>query len=83
MVILIKKKLKITLIIFTIIPTLSGVFHAFSGSYETYERIAKYGNFMVGIGGSATNDAGMGMARALGFKFYDKNGVEIHHGTPY
>lgn len=31
-----------------------GVFHAFSGSYETYERIAKYGNFMVGIGGVVT-----------------------------
>ena len=37
--------------------------------------------FMVGIGGSATNDAGMGMARALGFKFYDRNGVEISEGV--
>ncbi|MBR4402615.1 MAG: glycerate kinase [Flavobacteriales bacterium] len=37
--------------------------------------------FMVGIGGSATNDAGMGMARALGFKFYDINGVEISEGV--
>jgi glycerate kinase len=37
--------------------------------------------FMVGIGGSATNDAGMGMARALGFKFYDKNGVEVSEGV--
>ncbi len=32
----------------------SGVFHAFSGSYETYERICSYGNFMVGIGGVVT-----------------------------
>lgn len=32
----------------------SGVFHAFSGSYETYERIIRYGNFMVGIGGVVT-----------------------------
>lgn len=31
-----------------------GVFHAFSGSYETYERINKYGDFMVGIGGVVT-----------------------------
>ena len=37
--------------------------------------------FMVGIGGSATNDAGIGMARALGFKFYDKNGEEIKATT--
>ena len=31
-----------------------GVFHAFSGSYETYSRIASYGDFMVGIGGVVT-----------------------------
>lgn len=29
---------------------------------------------VLGIGGSATNDGGIGMATALGFKFYDKNG---------
>lgn len=29
------------------------------------------------IGGSATNDAGIGMAVALGFCFYDKNGHEL------
>ncbi len=32
---------------------------------------------VLGIGGSATNDAGTGMARALGFRFLDKNGLEI------
>ncbi|MCC0655991.1 glycerate kinase [Clostridioides sp. ES-S-0123-01] len=32
-----------------------------------------YRNFIVGIGGSATNDAGVGMLQALGFEFYDKN----------
>ncbi|CCL58616.1 glycerate kinase [Clostridioides difficile] len=32
-----------------------------------------YRNFIVGIGGSATNDAGIGMLQALGFEFYDKN----------
>ena len=30
--------------------------------------------FLVGIGGSATNDAGMGMLEALGFRFIDKDG---------
>ena len=29
--------------------------------------------FLVGIGGSATNDAGTGMLQALGFRFYDGN----------
>lgn len=33
--------------------------------------------FLVGIGGSATNDAGTGMLQALGFKFYDFNEKEI------
>lgn len=30
--------------------------------------------FLVGIGGSATNDGGLGMLRALGWKFLDKDG---------
>lgn len=30
-------------------------------------------NFIVGIGGSATNDGGVGMLQALGYKFYDEN----------
>lgn len=34
-------------------------------------------NFLVGIGGSATNDAGTGMLQALGFKFIDAQGNEI------
>lgn len=36
--------------------------------------------FFIGIGGSATNDGGVGMLRALGFKFLDKNGREIGAG---
>jgi glycerate kinase len=32
---------------------------------------------ILGIGGSATNDCGMGMATALGYKFEDKNGKEL------
>ena len=35
-------------------------------------------NFIIGIGGSATNDGGVGMLQALGFRFYDKNANEIH-----
>ena len=35
--------------------------------------------FLVGIGGSATNDAGTGMLQAMGFRFYDVNGEEIDH----
>jgi glycerate kinase len=37
-------------------------------------------NFIVGIGGSATNDGGVGMLQALGFKFLDLNGNEIPWG---
>lgn len=33
---------------------LHGVFHAFSGSYETYNRIKSLGNFKIGIGGVVT-----------------------------
>ena len=35
--------------------------------------------FLVGIGGSATNDAGTGMLQALGFRFYDGNGNLIEN----
>lgn len=34
-------------------------------------------HIILGIGGSATNDAGMGMARALGYRFYDLNHKEL------
>ncbi len=33
---------------------LRGTFHAFSGSYETYQRIKTYGDFKIGIGGVIT-----------------------------
>ncbi len=32
---------------------------------------------IVGIGGSSTNDAGMGMAQSLGVKFFNRNHIEI------
>ena len=34
-------------------------------------------NFIIGIGGSATNDLGMGMMQALGAKFTDTSGNEL------
>ena len=36
--------------------------------------------FMIGIGGSATNDGGVGMLQALGYRFLDKDGQTIEHG---
>ena len=50
-----------------------------TSTYGTGELIAdalKRGcrKFLVGIGGSATNDAGMGMLTALGFRFLDADG---------
>ena len=38
-------------------------------------------SFIVGIGGSATNDGGTGMLSALGFEFLDKNGEKIALGA--
>lgn len=35
---------------------------------------------ILGIGGSATNDGGAGMAQALGVKFYDNEGNSLPHG---
>ncbi len=37
-------------------------------------------DFIVGIGGSATNDAGTGMLQALGYKFLDYMGNELGQG---
>lgn len=37
--------------------------------------------FIMGIGGSATNDGGVGMLQALGFDFLDKDGNQIKHGA--
>ena len=47
-------------------------------TYGTGELIGKAmeigcKKIIIGVGGSATNDGGMGMAQALGVKFYDKN----------
>ncbi|MCR2822580.1 glycerate kinase [Lederbergia panacisoli] len=39
-----------------------------------------YRNFVLAIGGSATNDGGVGMLQALGMQFKDKDGNEIGYG---
>lgn len=45
------------------------------GTGELIKDAIKNGcrNFIVGIGGSATNDGGIGMLSALGYRFLDKN----------
>lgn len=37
-------------------------------------------DFLIGIGGSATNDGGTGMLQALGFRFLDRKGNELGLG---
>jgi glycerate 2-kinase len=36
-----------------------------------------YRNIVISLGGSATNDGGVGMLQALGWTFYDEDGVEL------
>ncbi|MDO4501318.1 MAG: glycerate kinase [Erysipelotrichaceae bacterium] len=38
-------------------------------------------NFVIGIGGSSTNDGGTGMLKALGYSFLDKDNKEIELGA--
>ena len=54
-------------------------------SYGTGELIADALNrgarhFIIGIGGSATNDAGTGMLQALGYRFLNADGHELNNG---
>jgi glycerate 2-kinase len=35
---------------------------------------------IIGIGGSATNDGGAGMARAFGYRFFDRDGQDLPEG---
>lgn len=37
--------------------------------------------FVIGIGGSATNDGGVGMLQALGFEFLDESGNQVELGA--
>lgn len=54
-------------------------------TYGTGELLKKAmdmgcGDIYIGIGGSATNDGGIGMAQALGAHFLDKSGEEVGFG---
>lgn len=40
-----------------------------------------YRHFLIGLGGSATNDGGIGMLSALGYRFYDQNGHLCIYGA--
>ena len=61
----------------------SGRFHPFEldtfGVGQLLIQLGQAGvkTCIAGIGGSATNDAGFGMARALGWKFFDEDGQDI------
>jgi glycerate kinase len=45
---------------------------------DAVQKGAKH--LIIGIGGSATNDGGVGMAQALGVKFLDSEGAELSYG---
>ncbi|MDV2582755.1 glycerate kinase [Alkalibacillus haloalkaliphilus] len=54
----------------------------FTTSYGLGELVKKaldvgYRQLLIGLGGSATNDGGLGMLQALGAKFYDENNHEV------
>lgn len=52
------------------------------GTGELIRRALDLGcnHLIIGIGGSATNDGGMGMAQALGFRFLDAEGAPLGPG---
>lgn len=53
------------------------------GVGEVIKDAIAYGcrNFIVGIGGSATNDGGIGMLQALGFDILDEEGKQVSYGA--
>ncbi len=56
-------------------PLLTSTFGTGELISDAIKKGAKH--IILGVGGSATNDAGMGMAKALGFRFYDTQGNEL------
>ncbi|MCX7866726.1 MAG: glycerate kinase [Limisphaera sp.] len=64
-----------------------GRFHPFeldtSGLGALLRRVARSGasRVLLGLGGSATNDGGFGLGRALGWRFYDRRGRELLRWT--
>src|SRR3989440_5819137 len=57
------------------ITTTYGVGELLQHAYDAGAR-----HFVVGIGGSATNDGGAGMAQALGYHLLDERGLELPPG---
>jgi glycerate kinase len=53
------------------------------GVGEVLHRAARAGTrrCLIGIGGSATNDGGFGLARALGWRFFNRSGTELTRWT--
>jgi glycerate kinase len=54
----------------------------FTTSYGLGEMIKQvmddeYDKILIGLGGSATNDGGLGMFQALGARFYNQSGIEV------
>jgi glycerate kinase len=64
-----------------------GRFHPFdldtTGVAKLIQSALKAGatTCLLGVGGSATNDGGFGMARALGWKFKDRDGLDLERWT--
>ncbi|MDP6960684.1 MAG: glycerate kinase [Dehalococcoidia bacterium] len=50
------------------------------GQLFTQALDAGFSNFIIGVGGSATNDGGAGMIQAMGGNLADKNGEELPRG---
>jgi len=59
-------------------PTLTSTFG--TGELIRHALDAGHRKIIIGIGGSATNDGGAGMAKALGARFLDKMGQELPCG---
>lgn len=60
----------------------------FTSTYGSGEMVRAaldqgYRKFIIGIGGSATNDGGAGMIQALGGKFLDKEGIALPPGGKF
>jgi glycerate kinase len=59
-------------------PLLTNTYGTGELIHNAFERGCR--KFILGIGGSATNDGGMGMAQALGVRFLDEAGSELPPG---
>ena len=69
----------------TLVPReqLNPLYASTAGVGEVIRDAIKKGcrRFIVGIGGSATNDGGIGMLQALGYGILDKNGKQVRPGA--